>query len=308
MAFRLSRIPDDLPLGQRALDFLEERYGLLRAEEAPALAVRILDDLGDFISYALDPGFGTVRYAERIASSRAEYGPVSGAADSGYLMREFYRPWLREAFRAAGTAPDLVLLTIPFPGCLVGAVAAAREARSAFGPAVRIAAGGGYVSTELRSVADASVFDDFDFLCFDAGYGALASLIEGREAESRGQEAPAPWRTARRSSGGAVEYFCVDSVAAPAGRFRASPPLPGRGPVLRPRGGGPPHHLPGLPQRGFRRVRARPLLRRIPCTGSGPTPPGSSTSWPTAVTGTAAPSATPGWTMSGITCPRSPGP
>ena len=105
--------------------------------------MRILDDLGDFISYALDPGFGTVRYAERIASSRAEYGPVSEAADSGYVMREFYRPWLIESFRAAGTAPDLVLLTVPFPGCLVGAVAAAREARSAFGPDTRIAAGRG---------------------------------------------------------------------------------------------------------------------------------------------------------------------
>lgn len=208
LAFRLSRVPDDLPLGRRAETFLEEREGLLKPEEAPALAVRILDDLGDLVAYALDPGFETVRYAERIASSRAEYGPVSEAADSGYLMREFYRPWLREEFRAgaAGPAPEYVLLTVPFPGCLAGAVAAAREARVAFGPEVRIALGGGYVSTELRRLRDPAIFSDVDFLCFDAGYGALASLIEGSEAERAGRPAPVPYRTARRGPKGEVEY------------------------------------------------------------------------------------------------------
>ena len=209
LAFRLSRVPDDLPQGRRAESFLEERDGLVRPEEAPALAVRLLDDLGDFIAYALDPGFGTVRYAERIASSRAEFGPVSEAADSGYLMREFYRPWLGKEFRAAAAgsaAPDFVLGTVPFPGCLVGALAAAREARSAFGPGVRIALGGGYVSTELRSLADGAIFGDVDFLCFDAGYGALASLIEGAVAEHSGRPAPVPYRTARRGPDGGVEY------------------------------------------------------------------------------------------------------
>ncbi|NLJ45130.1 MAG: radical SAM protein, partial [Treponema sp.] len=217
LAFRLSRVPDDLPLGSRAESFLEERDGLVKPEEAPALAIRILDDLGDLISFALDPDFGTVRYAERTASSRAEFGPVSEAADSGYLMREFYRPWLRGEFRApadsptedargAGPCPDFVLLTVPFPGCLVGALAAAREARSAFGPGTRIALGGGYVSTELRCLRDPGIFRDVDFLCFDAGYGSLASLIEGLQAERDGLPPPPPYRTARRASDGAVEY------------------------------------------------------------------------------------------------------
>lgn len=230
LAFRLSRVPDDLPLGRRSESFLEERDGLVKPEEAPALAVRILDDLGDFIAYALDPGFGTVRYSERIASSRAEYGPVSETADSGYLMSGFYRPWLRKDLGSAagsGGAPDFVLITVPFPGCLVGAVAAAREARAAFGPGVRIALGGGYVSTELRRLKEPSIFSDVDCLCFDAGYGALASLIEGAGAERAGRPAPVPYRVARKSPEGGVEYCGlpadVDEVPAQVRRI----PCPG---------------------------------------------------------------------------------
>ena len=208
LAFRLSRIPDDLPRGLRAERFLEEREGVLQPEEAPALAVRILDDLGDFIAYSLDPNFGTVRYAERIASSHARFGPVSEAAESGYLMRDFYRPWLRLSFGETSEpeAPDLLLITVPFPGCLVGALAAAREARASFGSRLRVALGGGYVSTELRNLKDASLFDDADYLCFDAGYGALVSLLEGIEAGRSGGSAPAPYRTAFRAPDGKIVY------------------------------------------------------------------------------------------------------
>lgn len=209
LAFRISRVPDDLPLGLRASNFLEERDGLVRPEEAPALAIRILDDLGDFITYALDPDFGTVRYAERISSSRASYAPVSEAADLGYIMRSFYRPALRELFSGMDPAarPELLLLSVPFPGCLVGAIAAAREARAALGPSLRVAMGGGYVSTELRDLHDGAIFGDVDDLCFDGGYGALSSLLEGMEAERVGLPVPVPYRTARRGADGKVRYF-----------------------------------------------------------------------------------------------------
>ena len=209
LAFRISRVPDGLPLGMRASSLLEERDGLVRPEEAPALAIRILDDLADFIAYALDPDFGTVRYAERISSSRASYTPVSEAADCGYIMRSFYRPALRELFSGMDPAarPALLLLSVPFPGCLVGAIAAAREARAALGHSLRVAMGGGYVSTELRDLHDGAIFGDVDDLCFDGGYGALSSLLEGMEAERAGLPAPVPYRTARRGADGKVRYF-----------------------------------------------------------------------------------------------------
>jgi len=209
MAHRLASAAE-LPRGARAEAFLAERGGRIDPDEARALATRILDDLGDFIAYALDPDFGTVRYAERLASSRADFGEVRAALDSSWLMREFYAPMLEEFWSArlaeASAEPvGLILVTIPFPGCLLGALACARAARRLFGgtglagpgaatplrsipspasPSAKtplIVFGGGYVSTELRGLRDTGIFDFCDYLSFDAGYGSLASIME-REA------------------------------------------------------------------------------------------------------------------------------
>ena len=202
MAHRLASAAE-FPRGARAEAYLGSRGGRVGPDEAGQLATCILDDLGDFIGFALDPDFGTVRYAERLASSRADFSEVRASLDSSWLVREFYTPFLDEfwAARAAespGAPPDLVLVTIPFPGCLLGALAFARAARKAFGEpdpgeslygtayptggkgvhkAPRIVFGGGYVSTELRGLCDSGIFDFCDYLSFDAGYGSLASIL-----------------------------------------------------------------------------------------------------------------------------------
>ena len=189
MAHRLASAVE-LPRGARAEAFLAQRDGRIGPDEARSLATRILDDLGDFIAYSLDPAFGTVRYAERLASSRADFGEVRSALAGSWLINEFYTPMLEEFWsaRAAeasgpGAAVGLVLITIPFPGCLLGALACALAARKAFsgGGRPRIVFGGGYVSTELRGLRDTGIFGFCDYLSFDAGYGSLASIMEGDE-------------------------------------------------------------------------------------------------------------------------------
>jgi hypothetical protein len=136
MAHRLAAAAE-LPRGARTEAFLEARGGRIDPDEARALATGILDDLGDFIAYTLDPAFGTVRYAERLASSRADFGEVRTALESSWMVREFYAPMLDEFWttcaKSEGGAPDLILVTIPFPGCLIGALACAQSARKAFG-------------------------------------------------------------------------------------------------------------------------------------------------------------------------------
>ena len=196
MAHRLASAVE-LPQGARAKAFLDERDGRIGPDGARSLATRILDDLGDFIAYALDPAFGTVRYAERLASSRADFGEVRRALDSSWLIKEFYVPmleefWTARAAEASREPIDLILITIPFPGCLIGALACARVARGIFGvhdSRPRIVFGGGYVSTELRGLRDTGIFDFCDYLSFDAGYGSLASIID---------QVPAPYKTMTR--------------------------------------------------------------------------------------------------------------
>jgi len=198
MAHRLASAVE-LPRGARAEAFLAARDGRISPDEAKALATQILDDLGDFIAYALDPSFGTVRYAERIASSRASFGEVLRLLDSSWLVREFYGPMLEEFWstRAAEAESrnepiDYILVTIPFPGCLVGALACARAARKCWGGRgdpyrrrPRIIFGGGYVSTELRGLCDVAIFDFCDYLSFDAGYGSLSSIFDREERRLR---------------------------------------------------------------------------------------------------------------------------
>ncbi|MBL8968233.1 MAG: radical SAM protein, partial [Spirochaetaceae bacterium] len=125
----------ELPRGARAAAFLEERGGRIGPDEARALATRVLEDLADFVRFALDPEFGTVRYGERLARSSSSLSGALAALRTSYALEAFYRPWLRAAFaaEAAAGAPDILLVTLPFPGCLLGALACAEEFRKAFG-------------------------------------------------------------------------------------------------------------------------------------------------------------------------------
>ena len=85
----------DLPRGARTQAWLDARDGIAGPGEASELATRILEDAGDLVVYAYDPEFGTVRYAERLASSRADFSAVRRALDQSAFVRDLYDPWLR---------------------------------------------------------------------------------------------------------------------------------------------------------------------------------------------------------------------
>jgi len=233
MAHRLASAAE-FPRGARAQAWLEAAGGRIRCEEAQGLATAILEDLADLIRYSLDPDFGTVRYGERLAKSLADFGAVRAALDEGWFIRDFYRPWAAafwkaraEALAADGGAgsgaaagraaaePILILVTIPFPGCLAGALACAGEARAAFasrGLESVIVFGGGYVSTELRELSDPGLFDFCDYLSFDAGFGSLASIL----ARLAGGDRPLHLTMTRKGGGVLAEGFGEDRKEPPA--------------------------------------------------------------------------------------------
>jgi radical SAM superfamily enzyme YgiQ (UPF0313 family) len=225
-----------VPGGPRFDACLDSMNGDPPPDAAPLLAGSLLSDLADFLTVTLDPSFSLIRYAESPAAGRSPAGGTAilpGLRDfprlrphlDGYVMKTFYRPFLERRWAAlAGTErpdateaveqkadgglagkadPFLLLVTIPFPGCLAGALVCAESARRRFGGRVTAVAGGGYVNTELRFMEDGSFFDYFDFLSFDRGYGSLAAVLDflERKKEEAGDGRLPLYKTLYRSGG-----------------------------------------------------------------------------------------------------------
>ncbi len=149
------------------------------ADDARTLATLAVEDLADYATMAYDPEFSLVRYAESLAASEPSFARVEAGIDRP-AIRDFLEPALEPlwegldggALRGAGRA--LFCLSVPFPGCLVGALAIARSVKRRFGGRAVVAMGGGYVNTELRDCDNDRLFSYIDQLSFDRGYGGYA--------------------------------------------------------------------------------------------------------------------------------------
>jgi hypothetical protein len=78
--------------------------------------------------------------------------------------------------RLKAAQPLLVALSVPFPGNLYAALRCGQYIKAHF-PDARVAMGGGFPNTELRSISDPRVFDYVDFITLDDGEAPLESLI-----------------------------------------------------------------------------------------------------------------------------------
>ncbi|MFT6929009.1 MAG: hypothetical protein ACJAQ7_000476, partial [Sediminicola sp.] len=72
--------------------------------------------------------------------------------------------------------PKLVCFSVPFPGNLYSAFRCAQFIKQKY-PKTKIAMGGGFPNTELRSVSDTRVFDFFDFITLDDGELPIELLV-----------------------------------------------------------------------------------------------------------------------------------
>ncbi|GHU89635.1 radical SAM protein [Spirochaetia bacterium] len=177
-----------LPGGPRFDACLENFGGSPLPEDAPLLAGKLLADLADFITQALDPNFSLVRYSGNTGAGLRGFDDLKQSLD-GYILKNFYRPYLEEEWDyvtgifnssegSLAESPLLIGLTIPFPGCLAGALACGASAKLRFGGKAAIIAGGGYVNTELRFMDDPRIFDYVDYLSFDRGYGSWEAILD----------------------------------------------------------------------------------------------------------------------------------
>jgi Radical SAM superfamily len=175
-----------LPEGPRFASLEEKQYGfetLDLTDRAKHLASLYLDDLTDLIQATIDPRFGLSRYAERLAASATSFDPLHAALKAppgliDLLLEEVLERSLKE------TVPDLVGITVPFPGNLYGALRAAAFFRRRL-PEVKIILGGGYVNTELRELAEPRLFDYVDYVTLDAGERPLLAILDAGRTPDR---------------------------------------------------------------------------------------------------------------------------
>ncbi len=145
-------------------------------DRARHLATLYLNDLADVLQGAVDERFEFVRYAESLAAAQPTFDPLAQAlAAPPNLVDQTLAALTLTAM--AEHQPQLVLLSVPFPGSVYGALRIAQTIKQAH-PDVCICLGGGFVNTELRELAEPRLFDFVDFVTLDGGERPVLSLIE----------------------------------------------------------------------------------------------------------------------------------
>lgn len=157
-------------------------FGALGVQDrARHLATLYLSDLADVLREAIDPRFEFVRYAESLAASQPTFDPLAEALSAPENLVDIN---LRELTLSAidRHQPDIVLVSVPFPGNVYAAFRIA-QAIKAEHPSVVIVLGGGFVNTELREISEPRVFDYFDYITLDDGERPLLALLEHLRGE-----------------------------------------------------------------------------------------------------------------------------
>jgi len=159
-----------------ALDDLTHGFGTMGTQDkAKHLATMYLEDLGDLIQECIDPHFGFSRYAERLGRSANSFDELYTALQAPLsFIDELTIDILQQ--RVTDVQPSLVALSVPFPGNLFSAFRCAQWIKANH-PTIKVAMGGGFPNTELRSLSDARVFEFFDFITLDDGEAPVETLV-----------------------------------------------------------------------------------------------------------------------------------
>src|SRR5262249_39631223 len=145
-------------------------------DRARHIASLYIDDLADVLRDGIDARFALSRYGERLAASAPTFAPLRAALESQPTLVDLVLDEIA-AELAVRERPDVVGLTVPFPGNVYGAFRLARVFRQTC-PSTRIVLGGGYVNTELRELSDPRVFDYVDYVTLDDGEAPMLALLE----------------------------------------------------------------------------------------------------------------------------------
>jgi hypothetical protein len=157
-------------------DDLHDAFGSMGIQDkAKYFATMYLEDIGDLIKATVDEHFGFSRYAERLGRSASTFDELYEALQQPLsFIDEITVNLLQQKIELQ--QPKLVCLSVPFLGNLFASLRCAQFIKKNY-PAIKVAMGGGFANTELRSVTDKRVFELYDFICLDDGEAPLENLI-----------------------------------------------------------------------------------------------------------------------------------
>ena len=169
---------DYLPEASRfaQLEELDWAFGTMGTQDkGKHLATLYLEDISDFIVECVDSNFGFSRYAERLGRSANSFDELYQALQQEpTYIDSVLLSTLKQKIEAVN--PTLFLISVPFPGNLYSAFRSAQWVKKHY-PEIKIAMGGGFPNTELRSLSDARVFEFFDYITLDDGEVPVEELV-----------------------------------------------------------------------------------------------------------------------------------
>ncbi|HNN97656.1 MAG TPA: radical SAM protein [Pseudomonadota bacterium] len=176
------------------------------------LTARMFSDLTDLFRHTISKHYGLTTYGDQLAESCASFDDLE--AELTRPANEIEKMLFEAASDTIPADVDLLCVTCPFPGNVLGSLLLGKWAAEQR-PKAKRALGGGYPSTELRQISDPRVFRYIDYLVLDDGEVPLQQIT----ARLAGQDVPLE-RTFTCESNRVVYH---NSAACAAPRFRDLP-------------------------------------------------------------------------------------
>lgn len=165
-----SLLPEGKRFGQLDEDNLEWSFGVSgTTDKAMHLATLFIEDIADYIRENVDQHFDLVRYAEYLSNDAPTFDPLYNELQQepspvDRLMIQLLEDKL-STFGFLRSTIDKVCLTVPFPGCLYGALRCGQWLKANTKATVEI--GGGFPNTEWRQLADKRIYEFCDEVAID---------------------------------------------------------------------------------------------------------------------------------------------
>ena len=157
-----SLLPEGKRFEQLDEDNLEWSFGVSgTTDKAMHLATLFIEDIADHIREHVDPHFDLVRYAEYLSNDAPTFDPLYDELQQepsviDHLMLQILEEKL-STFHFQFSTLERVCITVPFPGCLYGALRCGQWLKTHTSATVEI--GGGFPNTEWRQLSDKRIYE-----------------------------------------------------------------------------------------------------------------------------------------------------